>query len=558
MTRLSRALGRTATHHPGSLRPLAAAAVSACLGAGLGAVPATAHTVRMAIVAGHNRGEVQDVPLKFAESDADRFASLLGQIGGLEESNLFLLKSPTPELLRYAFTELTKKAKALQGKDEVVFFFYYSGHGDKSKIKLGNQGFALEELRGLIDSLPAQIRIGVFDACQSGSITHLKGGRTIKPLVLEQETNGKGTILITSSSEDENAQESENLQGSFFTHHWLSGLRGPADLSGDKHVSLMEAYQYAFQKTVVNTEGTTGGIQHPNARFQVDVEGDIVITDLASGDGGIRFPPEVEGKFLVVDGNSVIMAEFQKEPKREIFLALGPGTYTVFKKDGNSLRHAETVIAQGQITVFDEKGLKRGTLYASYNKGGEGKPEIIRVNAARIRPFQLYATGMEDHGFSGRFGFNYAFFGPFAVDLQATVLNLTSQQWDEEFSVGPGLEIYSFATPNLQFMLRGGYNHGFRHGMGPGTIIVRASPCFDGSNVEIPSSDPRCLVPEQHWDDNKRIHRDVWEATAGMRYWIQPMVSLQATIGFEYGDPVGYTRANARNLPLVMGLGYHF
>ncbi len=526
---------------------LLAAIAGLCLGA---AIAPHARTVRMAIVAGHNHGEPQDIPLKYAESDADRFSSLLTEIGGLDQDNIILLKSPTPALLRCAFSELTRKAKALAGKDDVIFYFYFSGHGDKARIKLGAQGFPLEDLRGLIDSLPAKIRIGVFDACQSGSITHLKGGKAVEPLVLEQETNGNGTILITSSSADENSQESENLQGSFFTHHWLSGLRGPADLSGDKHVSLMEAYQYAFQKTVVNTEGTTGGIQHPNARFQMDVAGDIILTDLTSGDGGIRFPPEVEGNFLIVDRNSVIMAEFQKEAKREIFLALGPGTYTVFKKDGKNLRHAETEIAQGRITVFDEKGLRRGTLYANYTKGGGEKPtEVDSRDAAQQRPYSVYVGLMSEQSFAGEVGANYTFLPPLALDFRYFFLNMADAGNGRTYAFKPGLEFHRFASSrDLQLSLRAGYSWGYRPGFVREKGVIDL--CVQGDNGTCNS--PSAEVFRQH------TFFDLWEASFGIRYWIFPMLSLDASVGMEYGKIWRREKHEIRTQPFLLGMGVHF
>ena len=527
-----------------------------CLAA---AFAAEARTVRMAIVAGHNRGEAQDPPLRYAESDADRFASLLSQIGGLEENNLFLLKAPTPKLVRYAFAELTRKARELDAGDEAIFYFYYSGHGDREKLKLGAQGFQLAELRGLIDSLPAKVRIGVFDACQSGSITRIKGGKAVKPLVLEQETNGKGTILITSSSDDESSQESENLQGSFFTHHWLSGLRGPADFSGDKHVSLMEAYQYAFQKTVVNTEGTTGGIQHPNAKFQVDVEGDIVLTDLASGDGGIRFPPEAVGHFLIVDKASVIMAEFTKEPEREMFLALGPGTYMVYKKEGKSLKHAQAAIALGQITVFDEKGLKRGTLYASVNKGGMDTADAPADRSfAQLRPYSAYIGLMQDQSFAGLLGVNYSVGRHIGLDFRYYFLNMMDASKGETYAFKPGLEYHFFATRHVQFMTRGGYSLGFRPGFEMVSRNERLTPCFDASTgQERPSGDPACTVSyeEEVWKSKTTVK--MWEASVGIRYWLGPMLSLGISTGLEYGLAWRSKAHEIRSQPINLGLGFH-
>ena len=36
-------------------------------------------------------------------------------------------------------------------------------------------------------------------------------------------------MLLTSSSADEDAQESDAIAGSYFSHHLVSGLRGSAD-----------------------------------------------------------------------------------------------------------------------------------------------------------------------------------------------------------------------------------------------------------------------------------------------------------------------------------------
>ena len=58
---------------------------------------------------------------------------------------------------------------------------------------------------------------------------------------------------MTSSSENEAAQESERLRGSFFTHALLTGVRGAADASGDGKVTLGEAYQFAFNETLAQT-----------------------------------------------------------------------------------------------------------------------------------------------------------------------------------------------------------------------------------------------------------------------------------------------------------------
>ena len=105
--------------------------------------------------------------------------------------------------------------------------------------------------------------ITILDACASGAITRLKGGRPHPAFLTDASSQVKGYAFLTSSSENEAAQESERLQGSFFTQALLTGLRGAADVSGDGRVTLGEAYQFAFTETLAQTTSTQGGAQHP-------------------------------------------------------------------------------------------------------------------------------------------------------------------------------------------------------------------------------------------------------------------------------------------------------
>ena len=53
----------------------------------------------------------------------------------------------------------------------------------------------------------------------------------------------------------EEAHESELLRSSFFTHHWIAGLRGAADRDADGLVTLGEAFDYAKGLTVRDSHG---------------------------------------------------------------------------------------------------------------------------------------------------------------------------------------------------------------------------------------------------------------------------------------------------------------
>ncbi|MCP4448771.1 MAG: hypothetical protein GY811_26070 [Myxococcales bacterium] len=89
-----------------------------------------------------------------------------------------------------------------------------------------------------------------------------------------------GYALIASSSATELAQESDRIASSFFTHYFVSGLRGGADSNRDGRVTPNEAYQYAFDETVTRTESTQAGAQHPAYNMHLAGTGDVVMTDL--------------------------------------------------------------------------------------------------------------------------------------------------------------------------------------------------------------------------------------------------------------------------------------
>jgi len=61
---------------------------------------------------------------------------------------------------------------------------------------------------------------------------------------------GEGTIVLTAGTLTEDAQESDQLGGSFFTHYLLSGLRGAADDNGDHIITVAEAFDYTRVQTI--------------------------------------------------------------------------------------------------------------------------------------------------------------------------------------------------------------------------------------------------------------------------------------------------------------------
>jgi hypothetical protein len=260
-----------------------------------------------------------------------------------------------------------------------MFLFYYSGHSDQEALHLGSSRFPLDRLRQAFQAVPSQIKIGVFDACQSGMLTRFKGGRTSKAFRLDELKNVQGQVIISSSAMDERSQESDELEGSVFTHHWLNGLRGSADISGDRKVTLNEAYEYAHRMTVETTAKTRAGIQHPAYLFRIHGEGDIVLADLTQGRSGLGFGFRVDGKYLIVDRDrGHILADFYKTSDREMLISLPRGAYRVFKVEKDSWRVADAEVAEDKVTEFKPATLKEQPQIVNQLKGSlAGKYTII-------------------------------------------------------------------------------------------------------------------------------------------------------------------------------------
>lgn len=489
-------------------------------------LPTFAKTVRLALVVGHNRGLDSDPRLQYAEADAQKMAELLVEAGGVEEDNVILLKSPRPEDLDRAFGDIRDKSAAANPSDEVIFLFYYSGHGTGTHLKLGGKEYPLKDLKGQIDKVPAKLRIGILDACQSGAITRLKGARLVEPFLVEDKLKTEGSVLIASSAPDENAQESDQLQGSFFTHNLMSALRGAGDVSGDRRVTLMEAYQYAFQKTLVETEDSRGGAQHAMAALNLDVQGDVVLTDLNSGRGGLGFKPELDGDLLVADANSLVMAEFHKEKGKDAFLALPPGTYRVFRKEGRKTTQMKARLKDKGIRIVGAEDFSAGIRLVGMAKGGPEPRSVdlpwrtsdlpaqfpLRVGVGWVNGYdQLSLTGLLGYRFLPRLG---AYAGFTTNKTWRRRLSSPHNAMDAEV----GLETGKFLVENLEFT---------------GTFFHRAH-----KDADYTVYDPVVLCPHNPEEAcGERIADSPWEwagatgATFGARLWIWNRVSLSMSYG---------------------------
>ncbi len=353
---------------------------------------------RYAIIVGQNDGGSSVGTLQYAVRDAKRVADVLKSIGDFPKENVILLTDPDSLDILNSIEKTGLLIRNKQEQEKALFMFYYSGHADMNSLLLGKTRFSLEKIQKMISVFPAAFRIAVFDACQSGVVTAFKGGTRAEPFYLQNNAAlVKGQAIIASASATERAQESSTLKGSVFTFHWINGLNGSADISADNQITLNEAYQYAYRKTIETSALATGEIQHPVYRFNIAGQGDIVLTNLNKSESGIFLGNDCEGKFLVLSEDFLeVYADFYKEKSRDIFISLNHGKYTIVNARGSDVSTLALTLKRKIITNVKQNMFVANTLTESRIKGRTDSS----VNYTKTMP-----RGFRDLSIGGGSGF---------------------------------------------------------------------------------------------------------------------------------------------------------
>jgi len=307
-----------------------------------------------AIVVGSNPGGPGQSPLRYAEADARAVADALRDVGGVPESRLVRLTSPSVSSVLESLDALEASLAEDQRQGRPTrLFFYYSGHARSRALNLGPHELALDVLRARIESLPATLKLVVLDACQSGAFSRTKGISKAADFSVNSvdQLRASGIAIMASSTATELSQESERLRGSYFTHHLVAALRGAGDKNGDGRVSIDEAYRYAYGRTLVATARTSVGRQHVTLETELRGHGDVALTFPGQAEATLTLPADLTGDLVLRRGKTVT-AEVHKAPGA-VTLGLPAGRYDILiTAPGAQPRDCVAVLAPGQATDF--------------------------------------------------------------------------------------------------------------------------------------------------------------------------------------------------------------
>lgn len=245
----------------------------------------SAHAARTHVVAiGNDRGRADEVPLRYAERDAQAMAAIMRRLGGVNPQDLVVVNGGSANDVRRTLLEVNTRIRPHSAQSALIV--YYSGHADAGGLHLGETTLPYDELKNIVAGSAAAVRVLILDGCRSGGLTRVKGVQATGSfsIKLEDSLDIEGLAVMTSSTAGEDSHESERLQGSFFTHHLLAALMGAGDHDQDGRVTLTEAYSYAYQETLRSSERTPT-LQHPTYAYDIKGKGDLVLTRLDSGIG---------------------------------------------------------------------------------------------------------------------------------------------------------------------------------------------------------------------------------------------------------------------------------
>jgi hypothetical protein len=372
------------------------------------ATPAIGTVERYAVLVGANRGERDEPDLKYAETDAERMYAVLKEVGGFRPENMLLLRGESARVVQRSLISMNDRVRSASSRPatQVILFVYYSGHADARSLHLNRSLLELTLLEQLVRSSAAAFRVLVVDACRSGSLTRVKGGTAAPAFAVrvDETLDGEGTVFLTSSSANEDAQESDALRGSFFTHYFRSGLLGPADEDQDGRITLDEAYRYSHDSTLRASSRTLAGAQHPTFRYELRGQGKIVLTEpirYRQNRGVLRFPPGIAYFVMVRDERGSVVGEVGARDVNRSF-SVAPGRYFVRGRGSAYLLEGTVEVLAGRLQDVNDSDLTRVDYARLARKGGDERSFAHGPEAGyTLRTALANSTGLCHGAFAG-------------------------------------------------------------------------------------------------------------------------------------------------------------
>ncbi|MBN2716042.1 MAG: caspase family protein [Deltaproteobacteria bacterium] len=349
-----------------------------------------------ALLVGSNLPGARQTPLRYAHDDVEKIKNVLVEIGKYSKEHIIQLIDPEADTLATSLDKLKNQMAQLPKGAQSRFLFYYSGHAKSSALTLGSDSLSLKELRSALTSIPASQKIVILDACQSGGFSRIKG---VQPAADFSHNSyallqTKGTAVLASSSAEELSQESEELKGSIFTHNLVTGMRGAADADENGRVSIFEAYDYAYDQTLLATAETRIGKQHVTLETDLKGTGETVLTWPEASSARVTLPKGMQGTITIYDEKThTIHGEIHKAKGSAVTLAFPPGAYAVLVAHNGKGQTCPVQLTKDHTTTPKEntcRTVSLKTATAKHDSTSDNSPRSYR-----FKPFLEVQAGIQ-------------------------------------------------------------------------------------------------------------------------------------------------------------------
>ena len=501
---------------------------------------------RYALIISSNRGNIEDPLLRYAETDGQEVAQVLTDMGSFQSRDVVTVASAQARDVREAFLGLRRRIDREHSAQGSLLLVYYSGHADAENMHLGGTLLNWHDMMELTHGAHADLSLLVVDACRSGQLTRGKGARYERPFSLPTDENElpHGIAIMTSASAGENAQESPTLRGSFFTHHFVAGLRGAADLNADGKVTLNEAFSYSSEQSAGDTAQTMIGVQHATYHFHLTGRMELGLTTPARSPNisSVRIDAPGNYVFRQPDGGPVVLqTQIRNGSTRTVWLP--EGRYAVQRRLPDSLSEGEVQVRHARTARLNVATLAPQEYAMVSAKGGDVN-DTLELPKSPVFTLAAMALGgaapLQD--FSGSFGPQLVGSltlghggGTWMLDMQLGTTHsgsshptLSISEWDTNAAVGVRDVFLSARYLELSAGLHGGASFATQTYTGSAATAARSqvSPLAEGLlRVDI-------LLPNNWFITAQGVIRTTWinrEQVSGAteRAWVwQPMAAL--------------------------------
>jgi hypothetical protein len=289
-----------------------------------------------ALVVGSTRFGQEKDRLPFNNLDADRVKDVLIELGGYQTANVKAMYDPNLSAFKSAIANFAEHLFALkQQGEETEFFLYYSGYARECSLQLGLEEFPFDDLRILVDQIPAARKLVVLDVSENVARCFKKAFK------------GSDSAYMVFSSKNDLLRESVQLGGSFFTHHLVVGLRGAADKGNDGSVTLAEAHEYVRRRRLERAGGSDEIKAGTSIEANLTGKREMVLTRPSEKPWSISISPGLNADVVIYEKpRRTLVADLGGTRGESVGIVLPPASYEVLlrTKDGN--RICEVVVGQ--------------------------------------------------------------------------------------------------------------------------------------------------------------------------------------------------------------------